>query len=88
MGVKSLTQACCVYFLPGSASSGHGGGRHEHPAGEEGPVAAGLPHVPLSARVELQREQREGPAGAGGLPHGQSNTSQHNTTLYNTSQFF
>lgn len=78
MGVISLTQACGVYFLPGSASSGHRGGRHEHPAGEEGPVAAGLPHVPLSAGVELQREHREGPAGAGGFPHGQSNTT-HNT---------
>lgn len=59
-----------LYFLPGAASAGHGGGRHEHPAGQEGAHAQRLPHLPVPGRLALHREPRERPAGAGGLPHG------------------
>lgn len=64
-------QTRCLYFLPGTASAGHGGGRHEHPAGQEGANAEWLPHLPVPRRLALHREPGERPAGAGGLSHGE-----------------
>lgn len=44
-----LTQTRSLYFLPGAASAGHGGGRHEYPSGQEGPHAERFPHLPVPA---------------------------------------
>lgn len=68
----SLMQTRSLYFLPGASSPGHGGGRHEHPSGQEGPDAERFPHVPVPARLVLHKEPGEGPAGSGGLSHGPS----------------
>lgn len=65
-------QTRSLYFLPGVASTGHGGGRHEYPSGQEGPDAERFPHVPVPARLVLHKEPGEGPASSGRLSHGQS----------------
>lgn len=31
-----VIQTCSLYLLPGAASIGHSGGRHDHPSGQEG----------------------------------------------------
>lgn len=64
-------QTCSLYFLPGAASIGHTGGRHEYPSGQEGPNAERFPHLLVPAWLVLHKEPGEGPASSGGLPHGQ-----------------
>lgn len=68
----SLMQTCSLYFLPGAASAGHGGGRHEYPSGQEGANAEQFPHLPVSAWLVLYREPGKGSASSGGLSHSQS----------------
>lgn len=65
-------QTCGLYFLPGAASAGHGGGWHEYPSGQESANAERFPHLPVSAWLVLYREPGKGPASSGGLSHSQS----------------